>query len=99
VHGGKKYDKRYPDGIPTTIELIHEQLGQLSSGLVMYPQGHARCERAHLPVLLANKFQRLTESAVADVAALQTRFSNLAEKSAEEIGRLYEFPFPLTDSR
>jgi 2-methylcitrate dehydratase len=94
VHGGKEYDERYPDGIPTTIELVHAKLGTLSSGLVMYPQGHARCERTHLPVLLANKFQRLTETAVADVAALQVRFNNLAEKSAEKIRSLYDFELP-----
>ena len=36
-HGGREYDRRYPDGIPTTVELDHAKLGPLSSGLVMYP--------------------------------------------------------------
>ncbi len=91
VHGGPEYDALYPDGIPTTIELIHSQR-VFSSGLLMYPQGHARCERAHLATLLAAKFERLTETAVADVPALYARFSNLAEKSAAEIRNLYDFP-------
>ena len=44
-HGGPEYDRRYPDGIPTTVELTHDTLGLLSSGLVMYPQGHAAGRR------------------------------------------------------
>jgi 2-methylcitrate dehydratase len=41
-HGGPEYDRKYPDGIPTSVEISHQKLGPLSSGLVMYPQGHAR---------------------------------------------------------
>ena len=41
-HGGPDYDAKYPDGIPTTLEIEHADLGRLSSGLVMYPEGHAR---------------------------------------------------------
>lgn len=93
VHGGKEYDQKYPDGIPTTLELLHQTQGSFSSGLVMYPQGHARCERAHLAVLLAAKFKRLTENAVTDVAALYQRFSTIGAKTAEEIRTLYDFAF------
>ena len=91
VHGGRDYDRKYPDGIPTTLELVHQTQGKFSSGLVMYPQGHARCERAHLATLLAAKFERLTENAVADVAGLYQRFSTLGTKTAEEIRGLYDF--------
>jgi len=93
VHGGAEYDQKYPDGIPTTIELVHQTAGALSSGLVMYPQGHARCERTHLATLLAAKFERLTETAVTDIAALYQRFSTIGLKSAEEIRTLYDFAF------
>ncbi len=40
-HGGKEYDSKYPDGIPTSLEIDHAELGTISSGLVMYPLGHA----------------------------------------------------------
>lgn len=90
-HGGPEYDRRYPDGIPTSVELTHAELGALSSGLVMYPQGHARADASNLPSLLAHKSRLLTESAVDDVDALVSRFSYLADKSSEEIGDLYNF--------
>ncbi len=90
-HGGPEYDEKYPDGIPTTLEIEHETLGHLSSGLVMYPAGHARNTTANLDELLAHKFRLLASLGVADVDALYARFTNLTEKSAAEIGALYDF--------
>jgi 2-methylcitrate dehydratase len=90
-HGGPEYDARYPDGIPTRIELEHAALGILSSGLVMYPTGHARAENAELVSLLEYKFRRLAEPAVDDVDGLLRRFSNLAEKSPGDVADLYDF--------
>jgi 2-methylcitrate dehydratase len=90
-HGGKEYDEKYPDGIPTTLEIEHETLGTLSSGLVMYPEGHARCTSGNLPALLEHKFRVLAALGVADVDALYRRFTGLAEKSAAEIAELYDF--------
>jgi 2-methylcitrate dehydratase len=90
-HGGPEYDGRYPDGIPTTVEISHAKLGPLTSGLVMYPLGHARCDSAHLASLLVHKFRLLAEHAVDDVNALVARFSDLAEKSPQQIADLYHF--------
>ena len=53
-HGGPEFDASYPDGIPTTLEIEHATLGTLSSGLVMYPEGHARNTSGHLPAFLAS---------------------------------------------
>jgi 2-methylcitrate dehydratase len=92
LHGDPNYDARYPDGIPTTVEVEHAVLGTLSSGLVMYPEGHARNTSGRLEELLAIKFQRLAGLGVRDVKELQRRFTNLAEKPVEEVRRLYDFP-------
>jgi len=90
-HGGPEYDAKYPDGIPTSLEIKHRRLETLSSGLVMYPEGHARNTSGNLPVLLENKFQQLTGLGVRDVATLQRRLTNLASKSPSEIRDLYSF--------
>ncbi len=90
-HGGPEYDARYPDGIPTTLDIDHAALGRLSSGLVMYPVGHARGPKEQLDALLAYKFRLLAGPAVADVDGLRRRFTGLAENSADEIARLYDF--------
>ncbi len=57
------------------------RLGQLSSGLVMYPLGHARNTSGELEGVLAHKFRALASLGVSDVEALYRRFTGLAEKS------------------
>jgi 2-methylcitrate dehydratase len=91
VHGGPEYDSRYPDGIPTTLEIEHATLGRLSSGLVMYPEGHARNASGRLDELLALKFRRLAGLGVKDVEVLAERFTNLADKSASDVQTMYDF--------
>lgn len=90
-HGGPDYDAKYPDGIPTTLEIDHQRLGTLSSGLVMYPQGHARCQKDQLAGLLEHKFRLLAGLGVADVDGLYARFTGMAKKSADEIAALFDF--------
>jgi 2-methylcitrate dehydratase len=90
-HGGPEFDQRYPDGIPTTVELGHAKLGPLSSGLVMYPQGHARANADNLHSLLEQKCRLLAEPAVGDVDAFVARFTNIASKSSHDIADLYNF--------
>jgi len=90
-HGGVEYDAKYPDGIPTSLEIEHASLGTLSSGLVMYPEGHARNTSGRLDRLLRSKFDRLAGLGVHDPAALFARVTNLATKSAVEVAELYSF--------
>ena len=90
-HGGQEYDRRYPDGIPTSLEIDHEDLGTLQGGIVMYPQGHARNTSGDLDALVAHKFRKLASLGVDDVAALERRFTNLRAKSPADIADLYDF--------
>jgi len=90
-HGGPEYDAKYPDGIPTTLEIDHERVGHVSSGLVMYPEGHARNGSGNLDSLLEHKFRLLAGLGVEDVDALYRRFSNVAGKSQAEVDGLLDF--------
>ena len=90
-HGGDEYDAKYPDGIPTSLEIEHAELGTLSSGLVMYPVGHARNPSNELDGLLAHKFKQLAALGVNDVDALYARFTNMVDKSPTDIAHLYDF--------
>jgi 2-methylcitrate dehydratase len=90
-YGGPEYDRRYPDGIPTTVEIEHAGYGNLSSGLVMYPTGHARCESDELTTLLSHKFESLCAPAVVSTSMLATRFLGIDRKSASDIASWYDF--------
>jgi len=90
-HGGTEYDSLYPDGIPTKLEMEHTRLGKLDSGLIMYPEGHARNTSGNLQRLLDYKFEALVGSAVDSPTELRARFTDLHLKTAAEIASLYDF--------
>jgi len=92
AHGGPDYDAKYPDGIPTSIEIEHRELGTVSSGLVMYPKGHARNRDEDVAELLDEKFRALASLGVDDADSLKQRLGNLQEKTAADIVEIYNFP-------
>jgi 2-methylcitrate dehydratase len=91
-HGGAEFDAKYPDGIPTTVEIEHRRHGSFSSGLVMYPLGHARDASGRLDAMLAAKFDALARLGVDDPAALVHSMDRIESLSADEMARLYSFP-------
>jgi 2-methylcitrate dehydratase len=87
-HGGPEYDAKYPDGIPTSV-----RIGDLDSGLVMYPAGHARNTTADLRGILAHKWRML--GAIAhpdgvDPQPLIDRLENVGELDIEGLAALYD---------
>merc|ERR1719361_2022966 len=87
-HGGTDYDKGYPDGIPTTVT-IKGSGQEYSSGMVMYPSGHARNTTADLKDIMNFKFKMLGELCVSDPSATIQKLSNLPSKSAADVDSLY----------
>lgn len=92
-HGGEDYDRRYPDGIPTSVVITDASGDKLDSGLVMYPAGHARNTTADFPDLLAHKFKLMGGLAAEDPGPLIARFSDLAAKSAHDIQTIHDFDY------
>jgi len=90
-HGGTEYDKRYPDGIPTSIVITTNKDDKYDSGLIMYPAGHARNKEANLENILNHKFQLLTSLAVKDVPGTLEQLNNLQNKTYDEMDQIYNF--------
>ena len=79
-HGGPDYDSKYPDGIPTSVEIklkgtlnsLDDNLRadldgkMLDSKLVMYPSGHARNTSADLKDILNHKFNLIGRLALSE---------------------------------
>ena len=80
-----EYDRRYPDGIPTSIVLNMADGTRYDSGLVMYPAGHARNTTANLDEILDAKFSMLAELAVPNPREIIDRFNRLPEMGADEM--------------
>ncbi|MFN9930785.1 MAG: MmgE/PrpD family protein [bacterium] len=91
THGGAEYDAKYPEGIPTSVVITDELGNQHDSGLVMFPAGHARNTTADLKKLLAHKFNLLAALASDEPKGVIARFGDLHNKSAEQVGGLYDF--------
>jgi 2-methylcitrate dehydratase len=92
-HGGPDYDARYPDGIPTSVEIVAEG-ERYDSGLVMYPAGHARNATADLDAILGQKFATLGAIALpegSEVHALIERLERLDEMDADGVADIYDF--------
>jgi 2-methylcitrate dehydratase len=90
-HGGPEYDRRYPDGIPTSMVVRDSGGGVHDSGLVMYPAGHARNREADLESLLQHKFRLLGGLVGGGAGDLAARFGGLEGKSAEEVAGINDF--------
>jgi 2-methylcitrate dehydratase len=98
AHGGATYDAQYPEGLPASVTIVHEQYGEYASGLVLHPPGHARWADPRLADLLQAKFLRLAGRAVADPAHLRDRLLRLEEMNADEVANLYAFPMTLPET-
>merc|ERR1719461_1367045 len=85
-----EFDEHYPNGIPTSVT-IKGSGQEFSSGMVMFPSGHARNTSANLKDIMNYKFHMLGELCVADPKAAIAQLSPLNTKSAADIDKLYEF--------
>jgi 2-methylcitrate dehydratase len=95
-HGGPEYDSKYPDGIPTSIDIFQKGGVKLSSGLVMYPSGHARNTTADLRDLLTQKNKMLGDLVFKEQAAFEKFIKPLIrikELSAADMQTIYEYDF------
>jgi len=95
-HGGPEYDSKYPDGIPTSIDIILTSGKKFSSGLVMYPSGHARNATADLKGLLDTKNKMLGDLVFQDPDSYEQFMSplnNIKNLTEVEIQDIYNFDF------
>merc|ERR1712190_231940 len=93
-HGGPEYDAKYPDGIPTAIDISLKTGKKISSGMVMYPSGHARNTTADLKAILQHKNHMLGDIVFADRGTVDSfvgRLTRMKSLSASEVAEVYDF--------
>ena len=97
AHGGSEYDRRYPDGIPTSLVITMNDGTSFDSGLVMYPAGHARNTTANLKDILLHKAKLLGALSMSDFDKVIARFNGLAQLSTADLAKLYDFAIETRD--
>lgn len=90
VHGGAEFDAKYPDGIPTELEIETSDGRRHASGLVMYPTGHARSAHPFKP-LLDIKFNKLLAPHFDDPQTLLAPLIHLSRLDAAGVRQIYAF--------
>merc|ERR1719413_43137 len=93
-HGGPEYDAKYPDGIPTSMDITLKGGKKISSGLVMYPSGHACNTAADLRKILKHKNRMLGDIVFSDRGAVDGfvgRLVGMKDASAAEVSAVYDF--------
>ncbi|HTQ09594.1 MAG TPA: MmgE/PrpD family protein [Fimbriimonadaceae bacterium] len=94
-HGGPEFDRRYPEGIPTSVEITDREGKTYDSGLVMFPAGHARNTTADLDGILSRKFEMLGSIGLAGASGVVDRLQRLDRVDAAGLQELYDFDIEL----
>jgi 2-methylcitrate dehydratase len=89
-HGGEDFDKKYPDGIPTSVHITMKDGVTHDSGLVMYPAGHARNETCDLHDILRSKFAMHGKIAMDNPGELINRCANIGSLTVENIQTVWD---------
>merc|ERR1719272_2730678 len=91
THGGAEYDAKYPDGIPTSINITLKGGKTIESGFVMYPPGHARNTSADLDKILSHKNGMLGDIVFEDVATRESfvkKLQNMRSASSADMASI-----------
>jgi len=92
AHGGPEYDARYPDGIPTSVQIWTQDGAEYDSNLIMYPAGHARNTTSDLASLLKEKFKRLSSIGLnnpSEAGPTIDRLNTLGQASPKDLRVIY----------
>ena len=91
THGGKEYDDKYPEGIPTSISISFKGGKKFESGFVMFPSGHSRNTSANLHDILNYKNSLLGKLALseADLKEKLSLLNSIEQASNKDLQHLY----------
>lgn len=90
-HGGKSYDEKYPEGIPTSISVTFKGGQKFESGFVMFPSGHSRNTSANLKDILNFKNNLLGKLSLADAELTEklSLLNSIEQATNKDLQNLY----------
>lgn len=100
LHGGKEYDDKYPEGIPTKVDINLLNGKNISSGLVMFPSGHSKNTSCNLKDILNNKNKTLLNYAItgsSESDKLLHSLNNIENMSNRDLEEIYNCKIELSN--
>lgn len=90
-HGGKTYDEKYPEGIPTSLSITLKGGKTIDSGFIMFPSGHSRNTTANLKDILNHKNSLLGRLALSekDLKEKLSILNSIEQASNRDLQSLY----------
>eukprot|EP01019_Chilodonella_uncinata_P002964 GABU01003808.1.p1 GENE.GABU01003808.1~~GABU01003808.1.p1 ORF type:complete len:113 (-),score=44.00 GABU01003808.1:195-533(-) len=91
-HGGAEFDSKYPDGIPTSLEVTLKDGSKLATDMVMYPPGHARNTTSDLKGILKFKFSIMGKMGLedAELTRVLTKLEGFETLTSADLLSVYE---------
>jgi len=91
-HGGKAYDEKYPEGIPTSISVTLKGGKKIESGFVLFPSGHSRNTSSNLKDILNYKNNLLGRLALSesDLKEKLAVLNSIETASNKDLQQIYE---------
>jgi len=93
-HGGEEYDSKYPEGIPTSLDITLTSGKVISSGFVMFPSGHSGNKTYDRKSILGHKNKMLGDIVFedsSDLNAFVSKLQNMRSLGAGDMATLYDF--------
>ncbi|CAI2364341.1 unnamed protein product [Moneuplotes crassus] len=99
-HGGEEYDSKYPEGIPSSIEIQTTDGNTVDSGFIMFPGGHARNTDTDLTNVLQHKFKTLGQLALGmeDLSGFINKLESIEKASNEDLKSIYDCNLNFADT-
>lgn len=90
-HGGKAYDDKYPEGIPTSIDITLKGGKKIESGFIMFPSGHSRNNSANLQDILNYKNNLLGKLSLSesDLNEKLSLLNSIEQASNKDLQNIY----------
>lgn len=90
-HGGKSYDDKYPEGIPTSLSITLKGGKTIDSGFIMFPSGHSRNTTANLRDILNHKNGLLGRLALSesDLKEKLSLLNSIEQASNRDLQNIY----------
>lgn len=91
IDGGTSYNKHYPEGLPSNLNIYFKDGTRFSSGMTKFPCGHANNKTVDSKIMLLNKFGIFGSLGLDNRSLIKyiVNLQNIDEMSNEELTRLY----------
>lgn len=91
IDGGASYNKHYPEGLPSNLNIYFKDGTRFSSGMTKFPCGHSQNKTVDTKLMLLNKFSIFGSLGMDNRSLIKfiVNLQNINEMTNEELKNIY----------